>query len=91
MLVAVPGLWCVQLGAARGDSAPHSLDARGADRAVTRPVLLTNRSLILLTAAAFLLADAVIVLVIGPADFAFDFTCCYQQAAGRLLEDPSTL
>lgn len=48
-------------------------------------------SLILLAAVAFLLADAVIVLVIGPADFAFDFTCCYQQAAARALDDPSTL
>jgi hypothetical protein len=47
--------------------------------------------LILLAGAAFLLADLVIVLLIGPLDFGFDFTCCYQQAAARALEDPSTL
>ena len=45
----------------------------------------------LLTAAAFLLADAVIVWVGIQTDFAFDFTCCYQQAAERALTDPSTL
>lgn len=47
--------------------------------------------LILLTAAAFLLADAVIVWIGMQGDFAFDFTCCYQQAADRALTEPSTL
>lgn len=47
--------------------------------------------LILFVAAAFVLADAVIVLVIGRTDFGFDFACCYQQAAARALEDASTL
>jgi Glycosyltransferase family 87 len=56
-----------------------------------RPLLLRGGSLILLAATAFLLADAVLVLVVAPADFAFDFTCCYQQAAARAIEDPSTL
>jgi Glycosyltransferase family 87 len=54
-------------------------------------LLQSSASLILLAATAFLLADAVIVFVIGPADFAFDFTCCYQQAAARALDDPATL
>ena len=47
--------------------------------------------LILFVAAAFVLADLVIVFLIGPLDFGFDFTCCYQQAAARALKDPSTL
>ena len=46
--------------------------------------------LILLAAVGFLLADAVIVWI-GRGDFAFDFTCCYQQAAQRPLDDPATL
>ncbi|MGH2487998.1 MAG: glycosyltransferase family 87 protein, partial [Candidatus Limnocylindria bacterium] len=40
---------------------------------------------------AFLLADAVIVFVAARGDFAIDFTCCYQQAGQRLLNDPSTV
>jgi hypothetical protein len=47
--------------------------------------------LVLLTAAAFLLADATIAWIGIQGDFAFDFTCCYQQAAERALTDPSTL
>jgi glycosyl transferase family 87 len=47
--------------------------------------------LILFAAAAFVLADLAILLLIGPPDFGFDFTCCYQQAAARALDDPSTL
>lgn len=47
--------------------------------------------LIVLTAAAFLLADLAIVWVGAQGDFAFDFTCCYQQAADRALTAPSTL
>ena len=50
-----------------------------------------SSSLIILAAAAFVLADLAIVFVIGPRDFGFDFTCCYQQAAARALDDPSTL
>ncbi len=45
----------------------------------------------LLTAAAFLLADAIIVWIGARADFGFDFTCCYQQAAARAVEDPASL
>jgi hypothetical protein len=46
---------------------------------------------VLLVGAAFLLADAVIVWIGIQADFAFDFTCCYRQAAERAITDPSTL
>ena len=48
-------------------------------------------NLALLAAAAFIVADAVIVLVGVRGDWAFDFTCCYQQAGQRLLEDPASL
>jgi hypothetical protein len=44
-----------------------------------------------LAAASFLAADLVLIFVVGPIDFAFDFSCCYQQAAERLLTDASTL
>jgi hypothetical protein len=47
--------------------------------------------LILFVAAAFLFADAVLIWIGSQADFAFDFTCCYQQAARRALDAPSTL
>jgi len=47
--------------------------------------------LILFVATAFVLADLAIVFLIGPRDFGFDFTCCYQQAAARALDDPATL
>jgi hypothetical protein len=47
--------------------------------------------LIVLAAAAFLLADLAIVWIGWQGDFAFDFTCCYKQAATRALGDPSTL
>jgi hypothetical protein len=48
-------------------------------------------SLILLVAVAFALADAVILWIGIRGDWAFDFTCCYQQAADRALTDPSAL
>jgi hypothetical protein len=47
--------------------------------------------LILFVGAAILIADAVIIWIGIQGDFAFDFTCCYQQAAERALNDPSTL
>ncbi|MGH2488408.1 MAG: glycosyltransferase 87 family protein, partial [Candidatus Limnocylindria bacterium] len=56
-----------------------------------RRAWLADRSLLVLAAVAFLLADAVIVFVAARGDFAIDFTCCYQQAGQRLLDDPSTL
>ena len=56
-----------------------------------RRAWLADRSLLLLAAVAFLLADAVIVFIAARGDFAIDFTCCYQQAGKRLLDDPSTL
>ena len=48
-------------------------------------------TLITLAAASFLAADLVLIFVIGPIDFAFDFWCCYQQAGERAITDPSTL
>jgi hypothetical protein len=47
--------------------------------------------LVVLAAAAFLLADIAIFWIGSQTDFAFDFTCCYQQAAQRALEAPATL
>ncbi len=47
--------------------------------------------LILFAATAILLADLAIIWIGVQADSAFDFTCCYQQAADRALSDPSTL
>jgi hypothetical protein len=47
--------------------------------------------LIILSAAAFVLADLVIIWIGSQRDFAFDFICCYQQAADRALNAPSTL
>ena len=47
--------------------------------------------LILFAAAGILLADAAIVWIGVQGDFAFDFTCCYQQAADRALNNPATL
>lgn len=55
-------------------------------RLLSRP-----RTLITLAAASFLVADVVLIFVIGPVDFAFDFWCCYQQAGERVITDPSTL
>ena len=52
---------------------------------------LRGGSIVLLVAVAFLLADATLIWIGAQADFAFDFTCCYQQAADRALSDPSTL
>ena len=48
-------------------------------------------NLAILAGAAFLFADAAIVLIGVRGDWAFDFTCCYQQAGQRLLDDPSSL
>lgn len=42
-------------------------------------------------AAALLIADVTLIWIGAQADFAFDFVCCYQQAAARALDDPSTL
>jgi Glycosyltransferase family 87 len=56
-----------------------------------RRAWFADGSLIILAAVAFLLADAVIVFIAARGDFAIDFTCCYQQAGQRLLDDPSTL
>jgi Glycosyltransferase family 87 len=47
--------------------------------------------LAVLVGAAFVLADVVIVWIGTQADWAFDFTCCYQQAAERAITDASTL
>ena len=47
--------------------------------------------LILFAAVGILLADAIIVWVGMQGDFAFDFTCCFQQAADRALNNPATL
>jgi hypothetical protein len=47
--------------------------------------------LVVFVAAAFLLADAVLVWIGSQVDFAFDFTCCYQQAGSRALSAPATL
>ena len=47
--------------------------------------------LILFAAIGILLADAIIVWVGTQGDFAFDFTCCYQQAAERAINNPATL
>jgi alpha-1,2-mannosyltransferase len=56
-----------------------------------RRAWFADGSLIILAAVAFLLADAVIVFIAARGDFAIDFTCCYQQAGQRLLDDRSTL
>jgi alpha-1,2-mannosyltransferase len=61
-----------------------------ADRTLRR-AWFADRSLLLLAGVAFLLADAVIVFIAARGDFAIDFTCCYQQAGQRLLDDRSTL
>ena len=54
--------------------------------------LLSRKStLVTIAAASFIAADLVLIFVIGPVDFAFDFTCCYQQAGERVITDPSTL
>lgn len=59
--------------------------------ATLRRAWLADRSLIILAAVAFALADAVIVFIAVRGDFAIDFTCCYQQAGQRILDDPSSL
>jgi len=52
---------------------------------------VTVGPLILFAAIGILLAEAIIVWVGTQGDFAFDFTCCYQQAAERALNSPATL
>jgi hypothetical protein len=47
--------------------------------------------LVLLAAAAILLADVTLIWIGVQADFGFDFTCCYQQAAQRAVTDPTAL
>jgi hypothetical protein len=54
-------------------------------------MLSRKSTLVTLAAASFLAADLVLIFVIGPIDFAFDFWCCYQQAGERVITDPSTL
>ena len=54
-------------------------------------VRIRTGPLLLLVTAAFLLADVTLIWIGSRTDFAFDFTCCYQQAAARVLDDPSTL
>jgi hypothetical protein len=56
-----------------------------------RRAWLSDGSLVILAAVAFLLADSVIVYIAVRGDFAIDFNCCYQQAGQRLLDDPSSL
>ena len=56
-----------------------------------RRAWLSDGSLIILAAVAFLLADAVIVFIAARGDFAIDFTCCYQQAGQRFQDDLSSL
>ena len=56
-----------------------------------RRLLSRTSTLVALAAAAFLVADLVLIFVIGPVDFAFDFWCCYQQAGERAITDASTL
>jgi len=56
-----------------------------------RRAWLADRSLLLLAGVALLLADAAIVFIAARGDFAIDFTCCYQQAGQRMLDDRSTL
>lgn len=56
-----------------------------------RRAWLSDASLVVLAAVAFLMADAVIVYIAARGDFAIDFTCCYQQAGQRLLDDRSSL
>ena len=50
-------------------------------------MLLRPRNLVILTAVAFLLADAAMVEIALHGDFGFDFSCCYQQAGQHLLND----
>ena len=54
-------------------------------------VRIRTGPLLLLVGAAFVLADVTLVWIGSQTDFAFDFTCCYQQAAARVLDHPSTL
>ena len=54
-------------------------------------LLAKPRTLLVLVAAAYVIADLVLILVIGRVDFGFDFWCCYQQAGERAITEPSTL
>lgn len=58
------------------------------------PALMRRTStgpLLLSTAAAFVLADLVIVWIGLQTDLAIDFTCCYQQASERALTNAGSL
>ena len=52
---------------------------------------IRSSHLIILAAAAFAFADLALIWIATQTDFAFDITCCYQQAAERALTDPATL
>jgi hypothetical protein len=52
---------------------------------------LRTGPLTLFVAVAIVIADLTLIWIGMGGDFAFDFTCCYQQAAARVLDDPSTL
>jgi hypothetical protein len=54
-------------------------------------VHIRSSHLIVLAAAAFVFADLALIWIATQTDFAFDITCCYQQAADRALMDPATL
>jgi hypothetical protein len=54
-------------------------------------VHIRSSHLIVLAAAAFVFADVALIWIATQTDFAFDITCCYQQAADRALMDPATL
>jgi hypothetical protein len=55
------------------------------------PWRLGHRQVVLFAATGFVFADLVLIWIGLSADFAFDFTCCYQQAADRAIHDPSSL
>jgi hypothetical protein len=58
---------------------------------VSRRPRLRTWTLIVLAGAAIVFADVILVAVVARADFAYDFSCCYQQAAQRALADSSSL
>lgn len=61
-------------------------DARNARR-----LRMSAGPLVVFAAAGILIADLAIIWIGVQADWAYDFTCCYQQAAERALNDPTTL
>jgi hypothetical protein len=52
---------------------------------------IPRAALVIFAGAAIVVADLILLWIGTRADFAFDFTCCYQQAGQRALTDPSTL